>query len=321
MIKGFESPREEALEIARQARRDILAGNDDTVKILRACLVIANSLGKKDTTAWLNLELSGKFTKSNLPLYRQLNCEVTGFNDVHQSFQDYNVLFNIHQLRYFLDVKQEMRIKIDENDNDITLHLRPNHMKLVLSGIVDRCFTFLNEIISELQYGGAVEYLMEEIRRTTDNKLTNFSSKITEETQSLYLNLTSTNPADWSKVGHSCRKIFKLLSDDVYPPSDEKFTAGNGRILNLSDTCFVNRLIAFMETNSSTDEKKFLTAEIEYLESYLRQVVDYAQMVEHNPSIDKYHANLLAIHTYLVISEILRHIHSQGNTIDNQTNT
>jgi hypothetical protein len=64
--------------------------------------------------------------------------------------------------------------------------------------------------------------------------------------------------------------------------------------------------------NVSADEKKFIGAQMEYLESYLRQVVNYAQIAEHNPSIDKFHANMLAIHTYLVISDIIRHIKDQS---------
>ena len=60
--------------------------------------------------------------------------------------------------------------------------------------------------------------------------------------------------------------------------------------------------------NLPSDERKFIGAQIDYLESYLKQVADYSQTVEHNPSIEKFHANLLAIHTYLVISDILRHV-------------
>lgn len=57
----------------------------------------------------------------------------------------------------------------------------------------------------------------------------------------------------------------------------------DGRSLKMTEDCFTNRLLAFMDQNSGSDEKKFLNAELEYLESYLRQVVDYSQMVEHHP--------------------------------------
>jgi hypothetical protein len=94
----------------------------------------------------------------------------------------------------------------------------------------------------------------------------------------------------------------------VFQPCDEKYNAKDGRALEVTEPCFVNRIYAFLDRNSSAEERKFLGAQIEYLESYLRQVVNYAQMAEHNPSIEKFHANMLAIHTYLVISSVLRHV-------------
>jgi len=55
--KRFSSPREEALEIAYQTRRTIQEGKQDTVSVLRSCLIIAHSLDKKDDANWIFLEL------------------------------------------------------------------------------------------------------------------------------------------------------------------------------------------------------------------------------------------------------------------------
>lgn len=74
-------------------------------------------------------------------------------------------------------------------------------------------------------------------------------------------------------------------------------TSKDGRILNATESCFINRLYAFIYKHSPSNEKKFISAQMDYLESYLREVVDYAQMAEHNPSIDKFNANMLATQT------------------------
>ncbi len=166
---------------------------------------------------------------------------------------------------------------------------------------------FLNDTISELQYGGIVEYLMEEIRKNTDENLATLDKTLSDEAQSLYINLTSTNPADWNKVAHSCRKMLKLLADKVLPPREEHYKMKDGREFEMGDHHFINRLCAFLDQNISGNERKFLLSEIGYLEEYLRGVVDYSQMGEHTPSIEKFHANMIAIHTYLIISEILKH--------------
>jgi hypothetical protein len=89
------------------------------------------------------------------------------------------------------------------------------------------------------------------------------------------MNLTSTNPADWNKVAHSCRKMFKLLADKVFPSREEPYKMKDDKILEVDDPHFINRLYAFLDQETSSDERRILIAEIGYLESYLRQVVEY----------------------------------------------
>jgi len=158
-----------------------------------------------------------------------------------------------------------------------------------------------------LQYGGIVEYLMEEIRKNTDEKLAKLDKKLIDEAQSLFVNLTSTNTADWNKVGHSCRKILSLIANKVFPPRDDPYKMKDNRSLEVGESQFVNRICAFLDQKIEGGERKFLMAEMEYLESYLRRVLEYDQMGEHKPSIEKFHANMMAIHTYLIASEILKH--------------
>lgn len=298
------SPREEALKIAYQARKDILAGKSDPVAVIRACLAIAMDLAKKSEVEWITSELSG-YRKEKVPDYRVHSCQVGDRYGLAEEFKKYELRVPVHYLVAHSRKNESINVSLKD---ERTLYVSPYRLESTLAAIVDRCFRFLNDTITELQYGGVVEYLMEEIRRETDEKLATLDPKIAEETQSLYLSLTSTNPADWSKVGHSCRKILKLLADSVFPPRDEKYNAKDGRTLEVTEPCYINRLYVFLDENSSADEKKFLGAQTEYLESYIRQVVNYAQMAEHNPSIEKFHANMLAIHTYLVISSVLRHI-------------
>jgi len=301
--KGFSSPREEALEIAYQTRKNILVGNANTVSVLRACLVIANSLNKDDEVKWITQELSGYETTVPLPEYRIVMC--ARGSDIQPIWVKAKLVYPAHQFVQLVEKNKDMRS--EEDDGKIVV-VAAAKMQTLLENITDRCLFFLNKVINELQYGGAVEYLMEEIRRKTDEKLATLDTTITDESHSLFSNLTSTNPADWTKVGHSCRKILKLLADIVFPPSNEKYTAKDGKSFEVQEPNFINRLCAFLDQKCSGEERKLMVAETGYLESYLTQTVAYAQMVEHNPSIEKFHADLLAIHTYLVASEILRHI-------------
>lgn len=306
--KHFSSPREEALTVAIDTRKRILEGEGDAVDVLRACSVIANTLSKEDDRRWITNELEGYKRGEKVPPYRNIRLF---FRDVRSNLGQYenmDVLDDAHFLSCArekgesLYYRKERFLDVFESSIDITT------IDNILAKITDHCLDFLNRMIAELQYGGIVEYLMEGIRQETDQKLATLNNKITEETQSLFVNLASTNPADWSKVGHSCRKIFRFLADKVFSARDQNYKTKDGRVLEVGDSNFINRLCAFLDIKAESEEKKFLSAEIEYLGSYLRQTVNYAQMVEHNPTIEKFHANMLAIHTYLIASEVLKHI-------------
>lgn len=299
----FSSPREEALEIAYQTRKNILDGKQDASSILRACSVIANDLNKTDAISWIKSELSGYSNPQEAPSYRRVECQGDIVGDT--SFYKTIIANNVHLMSNHLREKQNMLIQWDE---ETTLEFTTSQISALLNAVIDRCLSFLNDVIAELQYGGIVEYLMEEIRKNTDEKLAKLDPKLSDETQSLYTNLTSTNPADWSKVGHSCRKILILIADKVFPPRTEKYTMKDSRIMEVNSPQYINRICTFLDQKISGDERKFLIAEIEYLESYLRQIVEYDQMGEHKSSIEKFHANMMAIHTYLIASEILKHV-------------
>ena len=252
----YSSPREEALEIALKTRRDILSREDDPVTVLRACLIIAHDLGKKFFVDWIKLELNGYTKKDDFPTYRSVSCPVYGGfqNSVVESFVDFDVFYPVHYLK--AHSKRNQNINIDwracEEAGD-QLVVSTAKIDSILSSIIDKCCDFLNETISELQFGGITEYLMEQIRKETDEKLSTIDSKLTDEVQSLYLNLTSNNPADWSKVGHSSSKILKSLADFVYPPTDKKYIAKNNESYVVNEQCFINRLYAFLDMHTSNE--------------------------------------------------------------------
>jgi len=306
--KDFSSPREEALTVAMNTRKRILEGEGKAVDVLRACSVIANTLTKADDRKWITNELEGYKRGEKVPPYRNIKVFL---RDVTSNFGQYEYT-DVQEDAHFLSCAREKGeplyyqkqrlIEVFEFSIDITT------IDNILAKIIDRCLDFLNKIIAELQYGGIVEYLMEGIRQETDQKLTMLDSRIAEETQSLFTNLNSTNPAEWSKVGHSCRKIFQLLADKVFPPRDEPYTTKDEKTLEVDESHFINRLCAFLDMKAESAERKFVTSEIEYFESYFRQTVTYSQMVEHNKSVEKFHANMLAIHTYLASSEILKYV-------------
>lgn len=280
-------------------------GKRSVVDVARACLSIATNLDKREAMDWINRELAGDF-KNEFPSYRHLNSRVidtSGFMEEEAGFQNIKLPYSIHYLENHVVNKRPLRISLN---SDKIAEISCSHMVLVIESIVDRCFAFLNQVISELQYGGRVEYLMEEIRRNTDEKLFELDDHMREEITSLFINLTSTNRADWPKVGHSCRRLMEFLADGIFPPSDSKYKFKDGIEKDVKANNTINRLCAFVDSKMQGDQRKRMMVEINYLENYIKTIWEYEQEGEHAKTIEKYDVDMIAIHTYLILSELLK---------------
>jgi len=282
----------------------------DAVSIVRSCLIVTTILNKGEDKKWLTSELSGKYKQSDLPKYRNVSSSImknTYSGDEFREFDTIEIYAPIHSIIGVLNSNfktKEIRYRRDDGCinviNEMGIHT-------ILNSIIDRCLFLLNDIILELQYGGVVEYLMEEIRKNTDEKLIAIDPTMKSEIQSLFNNLTSTNKADWNKVGHSCRKLLKLVADKVFPPSDDMYTFKDKTTREVKENMYINRLCAFIDQKTSDYERSFELSEINYFEKYLRESNEFDNVGEHKESIEKYQADMMAIHTYLIISEILRY--------------
>lgn len=301
-FKNFTSPREEALEIAYTTRKYLLNDTKDAVSLLRSCLAVATNLNRSEDEKWIKFELSG-YKSKEVPSYRMINCYYEINNVVQAKPVKWNIYPPIQVMITQISRNATLRLTID--DKTIAL-VDPLRLELIISNIKDICLFYLNDVIKELQYGGIVEYLMEEIRNEVDEKLAKLDDNISKEASSLYLNLSSTNPADWPKVAHSCRRMLMFVADKVFPASNNDHTLKDGTVLKIGEPHIINRLCAFVDQELNGDRRKFLMADIKYFENYLRKVVEFTNMGEHNKTLEKFDANMIAIHNYLIIGDILK---------------
>jgi hypothetical protein len=309
-LSNRRSPKEESLEFALQTRKNILERKSDAVSALRACLIIATNLNKKVDENWITKELDGYLDNDSIPSYRIVDCRYATGRTYSLDYEKVNVPSPTPRILSFKERGVQATLAKGFRSCRISL----TDMEAILAAITTRCLMFLNNTINELQFGGIVENLMEEIRKKTDSKLGRLDSKINGEIESLCVNLASDNPADWNKVGHSCRNILRLLADKLFPPKDEPYLTTNGKALKVLASNVINRLCAFLDQKFSGEERKFLIAEIKYLQSYLHQINWYTQKAEHSLSVQKFDADMVAIHTYLIISEILRFVPEQAES-------
>jgi hypothetical protein len=305
-IRKFSSLEEEALELAIRTRAKIFTGNYNPLAVVRSCYTIAECIGINEDLIWLWYELNGypEYVNSvplQVPQYRTINLIST--------FQNYpfSVRESIQQLTGLIKRKTIMTVTV----NSGRYNLSPAKYESVVEHVINKCLLFLNRVTTELQFGGAVEFLMEEIRRKTDSKLSDFGDAMIAEAQSLYKSLISNNPADWSKVGHSCRRMLEILADFVFPARTKPFIGKDGQPHIVGQEQYVNRLVCYVDQKTNGSERKFLISEIKFFASYLDCLKEDLCSLEHNTSFGKkYHVNLAAIRTYLLVSELIR-LHSE----------
>lgn len=290
MENKINSPQEDALEIALTTRKKIIEGNSDILEVIRACFIVASDLSKKEDLEWIEGELSGHKTA---PGYRKISLPRLGGS--HEFIYE-KLHFPISTFKYYRDNKKNLTVVCPKHN----LELRPDHCTEMIEYITNKCLKFLTECTSELLYGGYVQSIFEEIRKNVDSNLEKIDEKISQEMQSIYLNLRSQNPADKIKVAHSCRRILKFMADKVFPAKEGKYKLKNGYELEIKDNQFINRLICFFDEKNS----KLTSSECHYLSNLNEEV----EKGEHEAKISQEECSIMSLHTYLIINEVLKYI-------------
>jgi hypothetical protein len=301
MEESPKSPREEALQIANETRKNILDKNKDVVSILRACFIVADMLNKDNDKDWIVSELQGY--RGEVPGYRIVSCNYEDESGrYHNEFRDFNVSVEAPMLDSQLRRDKDLRLGCGKR----VAIVNPFKLERIISPILDRCLFFLTKVLQELRYGSMIASIVDEIRNEVDEKLIGINKEISVELNSVYLNLSSgTSAVEWSHVSTSCRRILKILADDIFPPKEELHIGRDGKSYSVKSDDYINRICAFVDENSTGDDRRLLTAETKYLASYLEQIDEMASKGVHG-NITKFQASMVLTHMYLIISDIIR---------------
>ena len=95
------------------------------------------------------------------------------------------------------------------------------------------------------------------IRQRVDGIIGQLVPDAAQRLTSVYENLQSENPEDWSNAVHSCRRILQDLADAVFHPTDEERTVegpnGKKRNVKVDKDHYINRIKAFVQDASSSE--------------------------------------------------------------------
>ena len=291
------TPKEEALEIAIKTRDKLLEENPNTSAIIQGCFVVASSLGDTENLKWISDELDGYSSNTEVPRYRKFWQRKSG-----KPREDIYVIHSVLIIENFC-LKEKTFEVWDPDIEDKGYSLDSGWCYRILSGVKNRCLIYLTNKITELRYGGLISSIVDKMIDDINIKISKMNVEAMSELQSIYNNLSSgKSETDWSKVAHSCRRVLKIVADSLFPSQNEQYIDSIGKRHNVKEDDYMNRLLAFVDTKRGNG---IISAEIKYLSSYLDNIRDFSGKGEHS-KIDKVQAEQIAVHTYLILSQILK---------------
>ncbi|MEL3916392.1 AbiTii domain-containing protein [Aeromonas caviae] len=159
----------------------------------------------------------------------------------------------------------------------------------------------------ELKFSGIADDIFSRVRESVDGAIGENVPNAAQKLVAVYENLKSENPEDWANAVHSCRRILQDLADSLYPPREdiEKEVGGKKRTIKLGPDNYINRLIAFLEGNSTSDRfKEIVGSHLGFVGDRLDSVFKAAQKGSH-AGVSKEEADRYVVYTYLVVGDIL----------------
>jgi len=160
----------------------------------------------------------------------------------------------------------------------------------------------------ELKFSNISDDIFTRIREKVDSKISKILPDSVKRFSAVYENLQSDNPENWSNAVHSCRRILEDLADAVYPPTEVKKISkeGNEKIIKLGKENYINRILTFIEENSSSERFKDLVgSNLRFIEDRLKNVFRATQKGSHTTIVSKEEADRYVVYTYLIIGDII----------------
>lgn len=172
-------------------------------------------------------------------------------------------------------------------------------------GLVHR---YVAEKHYELKFSGISSEVFSRIRERVDTSIGSLVPDATKKFTAVYDNLQSENSEDWSNAVHSCRRILQDLADALFPPQQDRTIKEKGKPkkIKMGPDQYINRLIAFVEENSTSDRYvDVVGSQLGFLGDRLDSIFRAAQKGSHDNIVDREEADRYVVYTYLVVGDIL----------------
>ncbi len=157
-------------------------------------------------------------------------------------------------------------------------------------------FSTISENIFERYSAGFID----KVERIVPEELPKFTA--------IYSNLDSDNPEDWANAVHSCRRLLQSVADKLIPPTEDRritLESGKEKTIQMGKDKYINRLIYYIETKSSSERfKELIGSDLTQIGERIDSVFQISQKGSHS-SIKRDEADRYVIHTFLLLGDIL----------------
>ena len=306
----------EALALLRKIRERIHSGDSDIASLLRTFASVSRILDREKESEWIDRELQG-YPESEAPGYRKL--PVTWYNE----YNDVIVVEDTLRIQPFLAPvttassnlargvffrpSKELSDEIYEQSryHPAKYHVSGMFLRQMLEGLTNRLLEHADLLILELEYGGIPQSIFEERRKATDERLVGSSPEALGKLQAAFESLARGGPGDdWGPVAVACRKVIRDVADAVFPPREEPHKDKSGVARPVKSDDYINRILAFIDDNSTGTKRHLLKAQTQHLGDLLEEINGHASAAVHG-EVTRYQASTCVIYTYLLLGDVL----------------
>lgn len=186
-------------------------------------------------------------------------------------------------------------------------HYPAQRFSLIVSSIREDAYNWALTTMIRIKYENRISSLWESYRAEVDGKLAELN--LTNHLEALDRQLGSSNEQEWRSALYSCRNMLRDVADYLWrdPNPTVQLPGRNGKMVDVAvdKAKYITRLNAYLFYKlGSTDEIRLTRTEAELL----GELVGRVNTVDNNAheTTDKGLAESAALHTYMVIADLIR---------------
>lgn len=317
--------RNEALQLAEEALADIEYSRIPLSNIALKASRLARLVNEFDLEKIFEYEVSGYPSSKNgvsADVFRLGKiAERNSFDDKNQEvISCYSISYieaNIQSQRIALEQARDRNISISSANPNQLITIPPSNFKERTNRVSSieegtellskrRAFIYktIKKIYMDLKFNSLTESIWFKLKGKIDSYIREIIPSETEKLSAIYDSLNDDNPEKWATALTTCRRMIKAVADKLYPPSN-KSVQKKGKIIKLGEDNFINRLVLYIEENSTQETfNKITNSNLEYVGNRLESIIEETCKGTHS-SVEKEEAERCFMHTYMLIGDIL----------------